>query len=1219
MDRNWYLYGAVLFAILLLMFVFRTKYEGFDLYDSYKMDRSGYIKAGKQVYNPLSETADVKYGNFINSEVSSVIDKTNLQISSALNTSDINLSQTANTLLGISPAMSKGILSSHENKVLAKTKQCETLLTRSSCAKLDDPEYSNCGLCIKGGTPYSFDNPGKHIGGMLLLSSDKAAAEDRVAGTNATPMYYPSIGTCPNGYFMATRAECEKQANRLDCSEAGATGGFNGGRTIEGIPAIEQKCAQVLNAGDRVFIYEPKMRNFNINLRVLAPVGTGICQVIVYDSNKKQLAQATSSTPGVEFIVTVPKVKEGDSLTVTVALEAPYRYGSNRELYQIELANPINSRAEANSVCQRYDSALATMADLQTAFSQNPDGTEVCKPGWTADGNLASISQMSRSDCGSRGVNTSNEAAGNTWCVGLRPPQSSGSDIPATIANWNSTQISAFGETNIIPFKRGILMQWETVSGQSSRIVGFENTLTTVQGVGPSGPKTFSNLRTHGNFATSPSIQSPKFSSKFKMAGDRVWFWTNAPNAQQAVFTTVVPGVFLDSFYSEDAETAAYGPLVGTASVVKLLESSPCASKDQKPGSYSLPCLQSAFIGAGGDLVKGNLATKPGGLRELNSLGSIENISAYLENLNSIATTGLDNNGKMVGTDTNDTRNKVNDASLKTLGFAPLNPCEMLKQDIAGTCVIVPKTGNAIDSWCLDYLWTNAGQEPDNGYTGSGVNVNHTYTSIGQRSSGLRSDEGTRQKRKEAPFTLCQYTGSASPIQPNGQPNNNNIAYAKSLGDITKIQQYYDSIYNAANNKNTGESQSIAVKQCYGINKIVPPPPPPPPPAPSPPPSRQPPPTPKLLLQSIQGMIGWWDGNDPLNNGGKVTNNATITTWKDKSNNNNDMIAQIPALWMKNSLNGLGTIAFQKAWYRSTNKIKFPIDAFVIVKLASLTAPNDVLGLTNIETDNFNSLTFSEYSYGSWHNGSSYFHRTPNAIASVQESSPEFLLIEWSIDQNNLFINRNGEPIVNTSSYGLQLDSNSALQIGERFMSTSGNNMTGQIAEVIVFDRQLDNKERQTVQSYLTEKWGLLGITAAPVPAPAPAPASAPAPAPVSAYASVPASDPYSAPPSAPAPAPAPAPASVSKRPWPVGALQSEFPNYLKIPNKNIRVGKGNRISLNKTYYPLEAMIANCDTNPICKSVTYNNGGGWYNNTVNESEYVTRNDGYDIYVQNIWE
>jgi hypothetical protein len=99
---------------------------------------------------------------------------------------------------------------------------------------LDDPNFSNCGVCIKGGTPFTFDNPKQHIGGLLLLPEDKEKAKALVRGSGAQPTYTPTFGDCPSGYFFASRAECEKQVNRLDCDEAGQTGGFENGTTSEG-------------------------------------------------------------------------------------------------------------------------------------------------------------------------------------------------------------------------------------------------------------------------------------------------------------------------------------------------------------------------------------------------------------------------------------------------------------------------------------------------------------------------------------------------------------------------------------------------------------------------------------------------------------------------------------------------------------------------------------------------------------------------------------------------------------------------------------------------------------------------------------------------------------------------------------------------------------------------------------------------------------------------
>ena len=1034
----------VLGIVFLIVYFVGMRPEGFQLYNSY--DRNAYMQESKQKYNTLSQISDVKNPSSFQSNNPDVIKKKNSEILAALQTSDIQASNTSQSLQGIKPAFSQATLPP-PSKLYEETKKCEAFLTRDSCAKLDDPNFSNCGVCIKGGTPFSFDNPNKHIGGLLLLPDDKHTAEKMVEGTSKQPTYVPTIGDCPTGYFFATRSECEKQVNRLDCSEAGSSGGFSGGTTIEGKQVVDQKCAQVVNANN-LFIYDPKTRVSTVNLRVLTPAGTGKCQVLVYDANKKQVGQGSSSIPGVEFIVPILNVKERDGLTVSVSLEAPYRYGKNQELYQIQLANKVTSATEAASVCERYGSMQATMADLTNAESQSINGAEVCAPGWTSNGGLAFISQGA---CGSRGVQQSPAKEGNVWCMGLRPPQSVNMTENVTIANWNSGQASAFGAENTIPYKRAVLLQWEMASGQSSRKVGFETTITSVEGIGPSqvvsGKNIFSNLRTFGNFTASSIVRNPKYTPDAKITGDRLWIWTNLDLNQQVVFTAVVPGIFMDSYYPEDFEVSAYGPLVGSQESARMLQASPCKKAGQTPGAYGLACLQTVFVEAGGDLHKGELATTVG-LVSLNAKGSLDAIETHLDYLYSVATSGFDLDGNFVGKDADDTRDQINAASMLMFGFNIATKCETIQQDITGKVMISPKKGKDIDAFCLDFLWMNTGSDMENGVGDSNKLIQHTYTSIGQRFSGLRSTEGTKRSRINSPFTLCNRSGFGAPIQSNGQINGANVKQAQSIGTIQQIQTFYNSLYNAANNPNSGTAQSDAVNMCYGIKKIDY--------------SKQ--------MKGLQGLVGWYDGNDPQNNASKSMDGTNISTWVDKSTNKNDMIAVIPAYFKNKALNGQGNLVFSGSWYRSAKPSSYPIDVFIAVKLDSLTKPMDIVGLSQATSDNSNSLTFGEYLPKVWHNGSTIFQRTPGTTASMPETANEYILMQWSIADNYFYINKNGKNIVLSGLYDWN-PGTPYFQIGEGSMKTSGKNLHGTVAEVLVFNRQLPTNERQIVQDYFQNKW----------------------------------------------------------------------------------------------------------------------------------------------------
>jgi hypothetical protein len=229
-----------------------------------------------------------------------------------------------------------------------------------------------------------------------------------------------------------------------------------------------------------------------------------------------------------------------------------------------------------------------------------------------------------------------------------------------------------------------------------------------------------------------------------------------------------------------------------------------------------------------------------------------------------------------------------------------------------------------------------------------------------------------------------------------------------------------------------------------------------------------------VILTFTTGLINWYDASDPNANGILPSNGATISTWKDKTTNANHMIAQIAGTYATNNQNGLGTITCNNAWYRTTNTNPvYPFDVYVILKLNSITSHVDIIGVGSNNSDNFNSLTFGEYSTSRWHNGSSGFSRTANAVASSTETSTSFLLMQWSIANNNFYIYRNGVQIVTTSSYTWSSISNQEFRIGARVYVSTSNNLTGSIAEVLFYNSQLSTTNRQKVEGYLAWKWGI--------------------------------------------------------------------------------------------------------------------------------------------------
>ena len=283
------------------------------------------------------------------------------------------------------------------------------------------------------------------------------------------------------------------------------------------------------------------------------------------------------------------------------------------------------------------------------------------------------------------------------------------------------------------------------------------------------------------------------------------------------------------------------------------------------------------------------------------------------------------------------------------------------------------------------------------------------------------------------------------------------------------------------------------------------------------------------IVKNTSGLIGWYDSIDPNLTGTVPPNDTEIKTWKDKSNSKNDLVAKIPGKWSNKS------IKFSSSWYQSIKPSSYPIDVYLVVKLDKLNVQNDVVSLTEINSDNFNSLTYSEYKSGFWHNGSSNFHRTDNAVAKEPESKTDFLIMGWSLGNNNFKIYRNNVEIMSTNSYTWTTN-NPYLQLGNRASFSADSLLNGSISEVVVYNRQLESSERNKIFDYLNSRWILSSPnintsvpTPAPAPAPTPAPASTstptPAPASTSTPTSVPASTstPTSVPASTSTPAPAPA------------------------------------------------------------------------------------------------
>jgi hypothetical protein len=235
--------------------------------------------------------------------------------------------------------------------------------------------------------------------------------------------------------------------------------------------------------------------------------------------------------------------------------------------------------------------------------------------------------------------------------------------------------------------------------------------------------------------------------------------------------TLQCPATLDDPYYQMDLQACPTGPIVFTPAGAGMMGSHSCYKAD---GSFnpSVFCLQELFTGAGGTehgTLYPNDQVGADAIVQKNSSGQpdLDLTSAFLNDLGSKAIYGTDGAGKPASLA------EFKDASMKMLGTSPKNMCDGPNKN----------TGPHLPA-CLDYLW---------------------------RTSGNPGSDSTN-------YSFCSAAGKLAPLNPDGSPNEQNVAAANDMGSVTTVQAYYKSIFDAAQNTKDFSKWSIAMSNCYNAS-----------------------------------------------------------------------------------------------------------------------------------------------------------------------------------------------------------------------------------------------------------------------------------------------------------------------------------------------------------------------------------------------------------------
>jgi hypothetical protein len=233
-----------------------------------------------------------------------------------------------------------------------------------------------------------------------------------------------------------------------------------------------------------------------------------------------------------------------------------------------------------------------------------------------------------------------------------------------------------------------------------------------------------------------------------------------------------------------EAGSCANGPVITKASSAIFLNSDACFNKDNKPGNYSLECLQSRWLAMGGtsegtgypsDKAKADAL-------QINSDGSPLPIETIIDNLSIImlrAQTGKDAAGKQLSID------DWNTSSMFATGTPITNPCDTENAD-----------SGPLSKECLSYLYMNQGNTS---------RIGPTYD--------LPSWSDASMKGQPDRNTYCQPGTSLDPNTDAG------FKLGQTLGGVEQVKKYYNQINRIANDDSrSNKEREKEIKQCYGVS-----------------------------------------------------------------------------------------------------------------------------------------------------------------------------------------------------------------------------------------------------------------------------------------------------------------------------------------------------------------------------------------------------------------
>ncbi|MFT7086741.1 MAG: prepilin-type N-terminal cleavage/methylation domain-containing protein [Rickettsiales bacterium] len=250
-------------------------------------------------------------------------------------------------------------------------------------------------------------------------------------------------------------------------------------------------------------------------------------------------------------------------------------------------------------------------------------------------------------------------------------------------------------------------------------------------------------------------------------------------------------------------------------------------------------------------------------------------------------------------------------------------------------------------------------------------------------------------------------------------------------------------------------------------------------------------------VNDIDGLVAWFETTMPNsfsrfgdNDAALLTENGqAIPTWFDLSPEKNNAIQTLPAnqpIYSTNVINDLPTLRFDNNQYFLVNGSKNldQLSIFVVMRYNSMSADFDTIMSTQGEwIDGGNAvlgsvhIILSNSSNGNMNYAIQYDNNALNGMINdnISVLDNRFHLMSFMDDNvNDKQIYIDGGNLEEAATISMQkLLTNYTIGAWYHSSVNIERHLDGDIAEIIIFERYLNNNERRDVEQYLSKKWGL--------------------------------------------------------------------------------------------------------------------------------------------------